>query len=244
MPTLVVPAPAQFHQVKSHPMKIVALGDSLVYGYGDHEGGGWVERLRRQWMLPASPGHVLYNLGVRGDGVKQVGQRLEQEFRHRGELRNRVPDAIVLSVGVNDSARLGRSNGRNYTDFDTFQLEIAALLEQAQQLCAVLFVGMVPVDESKMPFLDCFYYDRADQYRYKEATKLACQMRNIPYLDIFDLWINRGEDWILKRLTEDGLHPNVAGYQSLLQDVLNWQEMSNLIGIKLGTASNHSTVRL
>lgn len=244
MPTLVVPASAQFRQVNSHPMKIVALGDSLVYGYGDHEGGGWVERLRRQWMLPTSPGHVLYNLGVRGDGVKQVGQRLEQEFRHRGELRNRVPDAIVLSVGVNDSARLGRSNGRNYTDFDTFQLEMGALLEQAKQLCAVLFVGMVPVDESKMPFLDCFYYDRADQYRYKEATKLACQARNIPYLDIFDLWMGRGEDWVLKRLTQDGLHPNVAGYQALLQDVLNWQEMNDLIGYKLGTATNHSTVKL
>ncbi|MDE5070814.1 MAG: G-D-S-L family lipolytic protein, partial [Trichodesmium sp. St5_bin8] len=59
-----------------HPLKIVALGDSLVYGFGDYEGGGWVERLRRHWMLPDSPGHVLYNLGVRGNRVLQVEQRL------------------------------------------------------------------------------------------------------------------------------------------------------------------------
>ena len=110
-------------------MKIIALGDSLIYGFGDPEKGGWIEQLRRWWMLPDSPGHVLYNLGVRGDRTQQVAQRLEVEFRHRGELRNRLPDIIILSVGVNDSARLTRPNGRSYTDFTLFETEIAALLD-------------------------------------------------------------------------------------------------------------------
>ncbi|WP_341526274.1 GDSL-type esterase/lipase family protein [Nostoc sp. UHCC 0302] len=208
------------------PLKIIALGDSLVYGYGDPERGGWVEQLRRWWMLPDSAGHVLYNLGVRGDRTQQVAQRLEVEFRHRGELRNRVPDLIILSVGVNDSARLARPNGRSYTDFAAFESEIASLLDLAQQLCPVLFVGMVPVDEAKMPFLDCFYYNHADQCRYKEATQIACSKRQIPYLDIFEQWMARGETWRLKRLSEDGLHPNTLGYQALLEDVLNWEPLA------------------
>ncbi|AHJ30688.1 GDSL-type esterase/lipase family protein [Nodularia spumigena] len=208
------------------PLKIIALGDSLVYGFGDPEKGGWVEQLRRWWMLPDSSGHVLYNLGVRGDRTQQVAQRLEVEFRHRGELRNRLPDMIILSVGVNDSARLTRPQGRNYTDFDLFESEISSLLEQAQQLCPVLFVGMIPVDEAKMPFLDCFYYNHSDQYRYKEATKLACSQRQIPYLDIFDKWMARDEFWRLQRLSADGLHPNTLGYQTLLEDVINWQPLA------------------
>jgi lysophospholipase L1-like esterase len=208
------------------PLKIIALGDSLVYGYGDPEKGGWVEQLRRWWMLPDSAGHVLYNLGVRGDRTKQVAQRLEVEFRHRGELRNRVPDLIILSVGVNDSARLTRANGKNYTDFAVFESDIASLLEQAQQLCPVLFVGMVPVDEAKMPFLDCFHFNHVDQYRYKEATRIACSKRQIPYLDIFDQWMKRGETWRCKHLSEDGLHPNTLGYQALLEDVINWQALA------------------
>ncbi len=212
---------------KSQPLKIVALGDSLVYGFGDPEGGGWVERLRRQWMSPDSAGHIIYNLGVRGDRVQQVAQRLEVEFRHRGELRNQVPDLIILSVGVNDSARLGRPNGRNYTDFETFQTQITSLLEMAQQLCPVLFVGMTPVDESKMPFLDCLYYNHADQHRYKEATRIACLQRGIPYLDIFRKWSEHGEDWWLKRLSHDGLHPNTLGYQALLADVTHWEAIAN-----------------
>ncbi len=208
------------------PLKIVALGDSLIYGFGDPDGGGWVERLRRRWMLPDSAGHVLYNLGVRGDRVQQVEQRLEVEFRHRGELRNQVPDLIILSVGVNDSARLGRLNGKNYTDYTIFEAQIASLLERAQQLCPVLFVGMAPVDERKMPFLDCLYYNHIDQYRYKEATRLACRQRGIPYLDIFQKWMERGETWWEKRLSNDGLHPNTLGYQALLEDVINWEAIA------------------
>jgi len=236
MGTLATRSFQPFRQTHRLPLKLVVLGDSIIYGFGDPEGGGWVERLRRQWMMPDSPGHVLYNLGVRGDGVKQVQDRVEQEFRRRGELKNRVPDAIILSVGVNDSGRLGRPDGRNFTDFETFQAEMTNLLDQAQQLCPVLFVGMVPVDETKMPFLDCFYYNHADQYRYKEATRVACLRRQIPYLDVFEVWKSRGTDWCSKHLSKDGLHPNVVGYQALLQDVLNWEPLAQLATPSLATA--------
>ena len=91
-----------------------------------------------------------------------------------------------------------------------------------------MFIGMVPVDEAKMPFMDCLYYSHLNQYRYKEATKRACQNRQIPYLDIFDLWLARGEDWVKEQLSTDGLHPNVQGYHTLLQDILQWQPISQL----------------
>ena len=216
------------HRGNSHPLKLVAFGDSLIYGFGDGVGGGWVERLRRQWMLPESAGHVLYNLGVRGDRTYQVAQRLENEFRQRGELRNRVPDAIILSVGLNDSARVQSFTGRSYTDFEHFKTVLDNLLNLSQQLCPVIFVGMVPVDESKMPFQDCLYYSHADQYRYKEATKLACELRGIPYLDIFDKWLARGNIWCSSCLTADGLHPNAAGYQSLFEDVTSWEPIASI----------------
>lgn len=212
-------------------LKIIVLGDSLIYGFGDPVGGGWVERLRRQWMSLNHPGHALYNLGIRGNGVAQVAQRLEHEFRQRGELRNRLPDLIILSVGVNDSPRLGTPTGKSFLELNQFELQLTHLLDQAQKLCPVLFIGMVPVNEQLMPFLDCFYYNHADQYQYKEATRLACEARQIPYLDLFDLWLKQGELWIESHLSNDGLHPNVQGYQALLQDILNWEPMASLSNI-------------
>ena len=210
---------------KKQPLKVVALGDSLVYGYGDFVGGGWVERLRRQWMSPQGEGHVLYNLGVRGDRTQQIVQRLEQEFSCRGELRNHVPDLILLSVGLNDSARVGKPDGKLFTDFEDFKQQIAYLLDIAQSLCPILFIGMTPVNEQNMPFMDCLYYNHFNQYRYKEATLQACQQRDIPYLDIFDLWLAKGTNWINTQLGGDGLHPNVAGYQTLFDDVMAWQNI-------------------
>jgi lysophospholipase L1-like esterase len=216
------------HRVNSHPLKLVAFGDSLIYGFGDGVGGGWVERLRRQWMLPESAGHVLYNLGVRGDRTYQVAQRLENEFRQRGELRNRVPDAIILSVGLNDSARVQSLTGRSYTDFEHFKTVLDNLLNLSQQLCPVIFVGMVPVDESKMPFQDCLYYSHADQYRYKEATKLACELRGIPYLDIFDKWLARGNIWCSSCLTSDGSPSQCSGLSILFEDVTSWEPIASI----------------
>ena len=211
------------------PIRITAFGDSLIYGYGDPIYGGWVEQLRRQGM--ARDSHIIYNLGVRGDTAAQVNQRLDQEFVRRGELRNKLPDVILLSVGVNDSPRVGKQSGKNMIDRDRFTLEMANLLDKAQNLCPVLFVGMVPVNEAKMPFLNCLHFNHEDQYHYKQITKSACQVREIPYIDIFDLWRSRGQDWINVRLCDDGLHPNSEGYRSLLEDITHWQPMQQLLTV-------------
>jgi lysophospholipase L1-like esterase len=214
--------------LKSHvPLKVVALGDSLIYGYGDPEGGGWVERLRRQALSPERLGPIVYNLGVRGDTILHVLQRFEAEFRQRGELRNRMPDRLILSVGVNDSARLGRVTGRHLVPFSDFQAALAELLDRASQLCPTVFIGMVPVDEQKMPFLDALYFNHEDQYLYKEATRLACQERQIPYLDTFEIWRQRGH-WA-DLLCSDGLHPNVQGYETLLDDIVRWPAMQSVL---------------
>jgi lysophospholipase L1-like esterase len=218
--------------VKEHnipiPPKLVVLGDSLVYGYGDAEAGGWVERLRRQWLHPGTPGLILYNLGVRGDTVKHIDLRLEAEVRCRGELRHRIPDSLILSFGVNDSARLGHAEGRHMVPFAEFQLTLAALLDRATALCPVFFVGMIPVNQAQMPFMDAFYFTHEDQYLYKEATRLACQERSIPYLDTFEIWRQRGTSWSQSLLCSDGLHLNPEGHQALLSDILAWHPMQKM----------------
>ena len=55
----------------SLPKQLVIFGDSSVYGWGDNEGGGWCERLRKDWGNNLN-GPVIYQLGVRGDGIEKV----------------------------------------------------------------------------------------------------------------------------------------------------------------------------
>ena len=218
----------------AQPLKVIAIGDSLVYGYGDLSGGGWAERLRRSWMQPNQAGHVLYNLGVRGDKVSQVAARFEAEFCRRGELRNRTPDIALISVGTNDTPHLSKPDGKLMTQESEFKREMTHLLDVAVHHCCPVFIGMVPVVMERMPFLDCLYYDRQTQFVYKEMTRQMCAIRQIPYLDIFDLWMSRGSDWIAQRIGEDGLHPNDLGYSSLFEDIASWQPI-----VALSAAAHH-----
>ena len=214
-----------------HPRKIIALGDSFVYGFGDTEGGGWADRLRRYWMQSGASGDILYNLGVRGDGISQLSQRWEAEYRCRGELRNRLPDGCVISIGANDSARLGHRNGRHFTAGDRFESQLAGLLDGALELGKVWFVGMVPVDEAKMPFAGAFYYSLDDQRRYNALARRLCGEREIPFLDSFERWLDKGDLWRLARLSEDGLHPNSEGYRAVFEDLLACPAMVDLTGV-------------
>lgn len=215
--------------LQTHPKKVIAIGDSLVYGYGDCEGGGWVERLRLGWMNPEQPGPIFYNLGVRGDGVMQVARRLEQEFSGRGELRHRTPDVLVLSVGINDSARAGRPEGRPVTDIETFERVLEGLLARSRQLCPVFFVGMVPINEAAMPFANILHFSRAEQARYRDVTQRLCRAHDVPYLDLLTAWEQQGNEWVSDRLCTDGLHPNALGYRSILDAVKSWQPLMSAI---------------
>jgi len=76
--------------VISLPKQLVVIGDSSVYGWGDNEGGGWCERLRKDWCNNQN-GPVIYQLGVRGDGIEKVSSRWEKEWLSRGETRRNKP---------------------------------------------------------------------------------------------------------------------------------------------------------
>ena len=123
------------------PRKLIVLGDSGVYGWGDPEEGGWCERLRRHWMgLPGGP--VLYPLGVRGDGLERVAARWASEFACRGELRRQQPQGILLSVGLNDTARVGRRDGRPQLDPEAFLFGLQQLLKQLQTAAPLMVLGL------------------------------------------------------------------------------------------------------
>ena len=152
------------------PRKLIVMGDSGAYGWGDPDQGGWCERLRRDWMgLPDGP--VIYNLGVRGDGLERVAARLGQEVAARGELRRQRPQGILLSVGLNDTARVGRPDGRPQLAPEAFLFGLQQLLREAQTLAPVLVLGLSPVLEEAMPFAEVLWYglDAVRQYEIGRA---------------------------------------------------------------------------
>ncbi|WP_341881555.1 GDSL-type esterase/lipase family protein [Synechococcus sp. UW140] len=207
--------------------KFIAFGDSGVFGWGDSEGGGWVERLRRHWM-PRLQAPVLYNLGVRGDGLERLSNRLNNEFMVRGELRRQKPQGMLIAVGINDAARIGRCDGRQQLDPPAFLFGFEQLLINAKCLAPVFVVGLTPVNEAVMPFANCLWYLNRDLDLYNRLIEEACLGANVPFLRLWDGEISATENVPLewsKRLCSDGIHCNSAGHEWIFEQVSCWPEL-------------------
>ena len=123
------------------PRQLIVLGDSGVFGWGDRTAGGWCTRLKLHWMaLPEAP--VVYSLGVRGDGLERVAARWNDEWSCRGEMRRHLPDGLLLSVGLNDTARVGRPDGRPQLSLDGYAFGMRQLLSEMRQRTPVMVMGL------------------------------------------------------------------------------------------------------
>ena len=201
------------------PRKLIVLGDSGVVGWGDPEEGGWCERLRRHWMgLPQGP--VLYPLGVRGDSLERVAARLQQEVSCRGELRRQLPQGILLAVGLNDTARVGRPDGRPQLDADGFLFGVKQMLEQAKTLAPVLVLGLTPVDDTVMPYADVLWYQLEQVRHYETLLQEACLEADVPFLPLLE-GLLQDPQW-LQWLSSDGIHLNSDGHRQVYERVRHW----------------------
>ncbi|MFM7312645.1 MAG: GDSL-type esterase/lipase family protein [Cyanobium sp.] len=212
------------------PPKLIVLGDSGVYGWGDPLEGGWCERLRRHWMaLPGGP--VLYGLGIRGDGLERVRSRLHAEVTGRGELRRSLPQGILLAVGLNDSARVGRRDGRPQLDAEGFLFGLQDLLHQARQLAPTFLLGLTPVQEEAMPFADVLWYGNEMIRRYEGLLEEAALEADVPFLPLLAglLAEPRWPQW----LCDDGIHLNSEGHAHVAERVKHWPALLAWAGLEL-----------
>lgn len=212
------------------PKKLAVLGDSGVFGWGDVEEGGWCERLRRHWMgLPEGP--VVYNLGVRGDGLERVAARLPAEVGVRGELRRQIPQGILLAVGLNDTARVGRPDGRPQLAPEAFLFGLQQLLRETQKSTPVFVLGLTPVLEEAMPWAEVLWYSLADVRRYEGLLEEACMEANVPFLPMLEPFLAQPlwPQW----LEADGLHCNSIGHGFLYERVRRWPALMAWAGLHL-----------
>lgn len=217
------------------PRKLVALGDSGVYGWGDPQEGGWCERLRRHWMeLPGGP--VLYNLGVRGDGLERLAARLNPEVLCRGELRRQTPQGILIGIGHNDLARVGHRDGRHQLAPEAFLFGLQQLLQGARAIAPVHVIGLTPVAEEQMPYAEVLWYGQADVRRYEALLEEACLGADVPFLPLLEPLLADGEWSAL--LCSDGLHLNGTGHRRVYERVRQWPALLSWAGLEpLGQAT-------
>ena len=211
------------------PKQLVVIGDSGVLGWGDRLAGGWCERLRLSWMqLPEAP--VVYPLGVRGDGLERVNARWRTEWACRGELRRKVPDAVLLSVGLNDTARVGSRDGRQQLTPEAFVFGLSQLLDEIRQSASVMVMGMTAVDEHVMPYAECLWYSNNDIEAMEAATAEACRDIDVPFLSLHGDMLAE-PDW-LTWMEPDGIHLNSDGHGWIKRKISAWPALMAWAGLE------------
>lgn len=178
-------------QAGAQPLRIVVLGDSLAAGYGLAEGDGFAAKL--QAALHAA-GHdvAVANAGVSGDTSSGGLSRLDWS----------VPDGtglVILELGANDMLR-GISPGITEKNLDAILARLKA------RGIAVLVAGM-----RAAPNLGAAYQQAFDGLYPRLAEKYGAGFYPF-FLDgvVGDPALH----------LEDGMHPNAAGFDIIVERIL------------------------
>ena len=203
--------------------QLIIFGDSSVYGWGDQVEGGWCQMLKKDWSRKIT-NPIIYQLGIRGDGIEKIALRWEKEWMVRGETRRNKPEAILLSVGLNDTARIGNKDGRPQLDIDAFEYGFNRLINDIKAKSKVFILGLTPVDETKMPFAGCLWYSNKYCQKYERRMEEVCIDQRVPFLGIFNEIYNdkRNINWI----SEDGIHLNYHGHLWIYQRIKSWDALN------------------
>ncbi|OBY26740.1 arylesterase [Leisingera sp. JC1] len=174
----------------AEPLRITALGDSLVQGYGLPQGQGLVPQLER-WMIENGAEVTLQNAGVSGDTTAGGAERAEWTLSDN-------PDGLIVLLGGNDMLRgLAPQEAR---------ANLQRILQTAQDKgIEVLLIGMkAPRNygpDYKQDF-DAIYPELAAEYGavlHPDAfAGIAAAVGNDPAA---------AQDF----MQDDGIHPNARG---------------------------------
>jgi acyl-CoA thioesterase-1 len=181
--------------VRAEPLQVVGFGDSLMAGFGLGPGEGFTDRL--QAALQAS-GHdvAVANAGVSGDTTSGGLARLDWS----------VPDGtklVVLELGANDMLR--------GVDPALVEQNLDAMLSRLKaRRIPVVLVGMVAA-----PNLGHAYGEQFGAIYPKLAEKYGATLYPF-FLD--------GVAGDKSMQLEDGMHPNAAGVERMVERFLPTME--------------------
>jgi lysophospholipase L1-like esterase len=87
-----------------------------------------VARLRRWHETSNVESHRVFNLGIGGDGVREMLARGSEECRARR------PDLIILYPGLNDSRRIGEPGAPQQNSFETIRETLNRLVAELRSI--------------------------------------------------------------------------------------------------------------
>ncbi|MFZ0630137.1 MAG: SGNH/GDSL hydrolase family protein [Acidobacteriaceae bacterium] len=172
-----------------------APGEQRVVFFGDS--------ITDIWKLDTSfPGKHYINRGIGGQTTPQMLVRFRQD------VIDLHPAVVVILAGTNDIA--GNSGAET---LDQIEADYASFADLARvNGIRVVFSSVTPINAMNQRAL-WFYLQRSPEkiLALNVWLKKYCADHDLVYLDYFSAMVDE-QGFLKKDLTEDGLHPNAAGF--------------------------------
>ena len=201
----------------------IIIGDSITYGIGDFESGGW-SAMFKNFIVNKDDSKICNNYvhiaGFPGatstDILNKIGH-IFNSFKH-----NEFNNIVILSIGINDTQEF---NGNNKNNIKQYKLNIEKIAKYVMEQNAKLIILGLTRIESDEKFLwkpNKYYnneiiteYDRDLKLilEYDNELKKLCNDSKIKYISMQD--VLQKEDFI------DELHPNKSGHKKIFEKVIN-----------------------
>lgn len=205
--------------------KILVIGDSISYGKWDSN-GGWVARLRRyideNFNIGKSNNFQVYNLGIPGDVVPRIAQRIENEILMRIPKEEKTNDKnlILFAAGINDSCPNNWMTGKQTSEAE-FKDALLTVINTAKRMqCSLLFVGLTPVNSERSKGLQ---FSNEEVRKYDRFILDVCSQNLIPMITLFDeLEKSQFSEFLI-----DAVHPSNEGHAMLADKIIAYLKDNN-----------------
>ena len=200
----------------------IIIGDSITYGIGDFESGGWAS-IFKNYIVNKDDSKVCNNyvhvVGFPGATSSDILDKIDsilQAFLHK-EFTN----TVILSIGVNDTQVFNEEPKNNIEQYKLNIEKIAKFIIDNE--CNLIILGLTRIesDEKFLWKLNKYYdndiiseYDRDLKLilDYDEELKELCKNNKIKYIPMQE--VLEKVDFI------DGLHPNHNGHKKIFEYII------------------------
>lgn len=201
---------------------VVAIGDSLTKGVGDHVvDGGYVGILDKTLNKEKKLVNI-DNYGKRGNRSGQLLKRLDKP-----EIEDSIADAdiVLVTIGANDIMKVIKENftGLTLSDFtderSAYKERLNNILEKINSLnndTAVYLIGFYNPFEKYLE--DVKELSTIVGNWNSTGKKVAKQYENVTFIPTADLF----RDTTADLTAEDNFHPNHQGYQLMAERVMEY----------------------
>lgn len=172
-------------------LQVVAIGDSITYGYPYTPRESWVQLASQRLGIP------IVNRGEPGEITAEMLARFYQDVVSLG------PSHVIIMGGTNDAL--------HNTPLSSFKNNLDQMTKKAKEAEVIPIIGIpIPINDPSSEEQLKTYRDWMRDLAYAQGYQI---------LDFYATMVDKPSGFIKAGYHEDGIHPNRKGYQTMSEIV-------------------------